>query len=63
MEKLKNPRSVTQERSYGEFNRSFQLPRDANRDSISAKVENGVLTVTIPKMAETKSKTTQIPIK
>lgn len=38
------------ERSYGSFSRSFALPEGTNVDSIEAKVEHGVLTVTIPKV-------------
>lgn len=37
------------ERSYGSFFRRFTLPDTANTDKISAKSDNGVLTVTIPK--------------
>lgn len=37
------------ERVYGSFTRSFTLPEDINPDSIDAKFENGILTVTISK--------------
>ncbi|HTV24309.1 MAG TPA: Hsp20/alpha crystallin family protein [Polyangiaceae bacterium] len=37
------------ERSYGSFARSFVLPKGTPIDAIDAKVEHGVLTVTIPK--------------
>jgi HSP20 family protein len=37
------------ERSYGRFVRSFQLPRTADADKVSATVEKGVLTVRVPK--------------
>jgi HSP20 family protein len=40
------------ERSYGSFFRRFTLPDSADTDKISAKGENGVLTITIPKRAE-----------
>lgn len=40
------------ERSYGSFFRRFTLPDSADTDKISAKGENGVLTLTIPKRAE-----------
>ncbi len=40
------------ERSYGSFFRRFTLPDTADTDQISAKGENGVLTITIPKRAE-----------
>ena len=40
------------ERSYGNFFRRFTLPDTADTDKISARGENGVLTITIPKRAE-----------
>jgi HSP20 family protein len=40
------------ERSYGNFFRRFTLPDSADTDKISARGENGVLTITIPKRAE-----------
>lgn len=38
------------ERSYGSFSRSFVLPKGTNVEAIEARAENGVLTVTIPKV-------------
>jgi len=40
------------ERSYGEFRRSFTLPEGVDAAKIDASFANGVLTVTIPKMAK-----------
>lgn len=37
------------ERQFGEFYRRFTLPDTANTDGISAKSENGVLQINIPK--------------
>lgn len=37
------------ERSYGSFFRRFTLPDTADTDKISARTDDGVLTVTIPK--------------
>ncbi|OGU57907.1 MAG: hypothetical protein A2X64_02155 [Ignavibacteria bacterium GWF2_33_9] len=37
------------ERSFGEFSRSFRLPDNANKESISAKFDNGVLHLVIEK--------------
>lgn len=37
------------ERSYGSFYRQFSLPETANTDEISAKANNGVLEIRIPK--------------
>ncbi|KAG6546651.1 hypothetical protein Mapa_011840 [Marchantia paleacea] len=44
------------ERSFGKFFRQFRLPSNAKPQEISAKVENGVLTVTVPKIEESKKK-------
>ena len=38
------------ERSYGSFSRSFVLPQGTNVDAIEARAENGVLTISIPKV-------------
>jgi len=38
------------ERSYGSFSRSFVLPKGTNVDAIEARAENGVLSVSIPKV-------------
>ncbi|KAG2541875.1 18.1 kDa class I heat shock protein-like, partial [Panicum virgatum] len=37
------------ERSSGKFLRRFRLPENAKTEQISASMENGVLTVTVPK--------------
>jgi HSP20 family protein len=37
------------ERRYGAFERAFPLPADVDRAAIAAKVENGLLTVNLPK--------------
>ncbi|KAG6547304.1 hypothetical protein Mapa_011241 [Marchantia paleacea] len=42
------------ERSYGKFSRQFKLPKNAKPHNVSAKVENGVLTVTVPKSEVTE---------
>ena len=45
---------IRREFSYQEFNQSYILPEDADRYNISAKVENGVLTISVPKMPAEK---------
>lgn len=38
------------ERSRGQFMRKFKLPDNANLDHVTAKVDDGVLTITVPKV-------------
>jgi HSP20 family protein len=42
------------ERQYGSFSRSFSLPDTADGERVEAKLDNGVLTLTIWKRAEAK---------
>ena len=49
-------RFTRHEYSYQSFSRSFTLPEAANGDKISAKYENGILNVEIPKREEAKPK-------
>ncbi len=48
------------ERSHGSFRRSFSLPSNALTDRVEASFRDGVLTVTIPKTEESKSRTVSI---
>ena len=41
---------VRREFSYSKFQQTMLLPEDSDREKISAKVENGVLTVNLPKV-------------
>ena len=42
------------ERQFGSFSRSFSLPETADAERIEAKLDNGVLTVSVGKRAEAK---------
>lgn len=42
--------------SYGAFKRSFNLPKDANQEAITAKVANGILHLVIEKKPEAAPK-------
>ncbi|KAI3429059.1 uncharacterized protein J3R85_008695 [Psidium guajava] len=50
------------ERSSGSFMRRFRLPENAKMDQMKAAMENGVLTVTVPKMEVKKPEVKAIDI-
>jgi len=50
------------ERSSGKFMRRFRLPENAKIDKVKAAMENGVLTVTVPKEAVKKPEVKTIDI-
>ncbi|KAK6779824.1 hypothetical protein RDI58_022008 [Solanum bulbocastanum] len=58
----KNDQWHRMERSSGKFVRRFRLPENAKTGEIKAAMENGVLTVTVPKQEEKKSKVKAIDI-
>ena len=49
------------ERRYGKFQRSFTLPANFDTEKVEAAFENGILTITLPKLEEAKPK--HIPVK
>ena len=55
-EEDKNTRYLRREFSYSKFEQTLILPDDVKKEEISAKVENGVLTVELPKLVEEKVK-------
>jgi HSP20 family protein len=52
----KSTRYLRREFSYSKYEQTLILPDDVKKDDISAKVENGVLTVELPKIVEEKAK-------
>jgi len=50
------------ERTYGAFSRSFSLPNTISTEAIKADYKNGVLTVTLPKRAESKPKQVKVNV-
>lgn len=52
----KTDRYYTYERNYGSFTRSFTLPDGADVDKLRASLDQGVLTITIPKRPEVQPK-------
>lgn len=51
------------ERSYGAFLRRIPLPAEVDEDKVEARFTNGVLTVTLPKLANEAARTRKIEIK
>ena len=51
------------ERSYGSFERSFQVPDGVDADKIEANFKKGVLTVILPKSAEAQKAEKKITVK
>ncbi len=47
---------LRREFSYSNYEQNYSLPDDVERDKISAKVEDGILTVTMPKMVKEQKK-------
>jgi len=50
------------ERSYGSFQRSFELPSSIDRSKIAADFSKGVLTITLPKTAEAQKPVKKIEV-
>ena len=44
------------ERRYGNFKRSFNLPRNLRTNDVSAIFKNGILTISVPKVQEAQPK-------
>ncbi|WP_456403800.1 Hsp20/alpha crystallin family protein [Hydrogenimonas sp.] len=51
------------ESSYGKFMRTFSLPENVDAENIDAKTEDGVLTVTLPKVKKEEKEVKEIPVK
>ena len=56
-----NTRVHLQERHFGKFSRSLTLPNAVDVDRVEANFENGVLTLTLPKVPEAQPRT--IPVR
>jgi HSP20 family protein len=61
-EKSEKDNFLRVERTYGAFSRSFSLPNTVNNEAIQADYKNGVLTVTLPKRAESKPKQVKVNV-
>lgn len=58
-ERQENESFYLYERQFGSFSRSFSLPDTADPDKIEAKLDNGILTLTIGKRVEAKPRKIQ----
>lgn len=59
-QKVKQDSYLRVERAYGAFSRSFSLPNTVDTEGIKAEYKSGVLTVIMPKRAESKPKQVKI---
>lgn len=48
--------------SYGNFQRSFRVPEDADENGVKAEFKDGVLNVTLPKSPKEKSKSITVSV-
>ena len=55
-----NERYLLRERHYGSLRRSVRLPANVDAAKAEATVENGVLTLTLPKREEAKPKSIEV---
>jgi len=62
-QEVKREDYLHQERRYGAFSRSVVLPGGLKSDKAEATMEDGVLTLTIPKAEETKPKAIKVKAK
>ena len=60
--KESNDRFTRKEFSFNSFSRSFNLHELVNIEGINANYENGIMTVTLPKLEEAKPKAREIKI-
>ncbi len=59
----KKPNYYRRERSFGSFERSFQVPDGVDLDKVDASFKKGLLTVTLPKSAEAQKAEKKIAVK
>ncbi|KAL8260394.1 hypothetical protein R6Q59_028347 [Mikania micrantha] len=59
----KNDKWHRVERSSGRFTRRFRLPENAKMEEVKAAMENGVLTITVPKTEAKKTDVKSVEIK
>lgn len=55
-EENKNEHYLRREFSYGNYEQSYLLPKDVDKDAISARVEDGILHIELPKVVKEAKK-------
>ena len=55
-EEEKKHHYLRREFSYTNYEQNYTLPEDVDKENISAKVEHGILTVTLPKLTKEEVK-------
>ena len=58
-EEDKKERYLRREFSYSNYQQAYTLPDNVDKENIAAKVENGVLTISIPKLSSKEEAKTQ----
>ena len=59
-EEDKKQHYLRREFAYTNYQQTYTLPEDVNKESISAKVENGILTVVLPKTKKEETKVSRM---
>lgn len=62
-EAFQDARVYRREYAHGSFARSLRLPEQLDLDKIDAEFKNGFVTITIPSIAEPKSKAIKVPLR
>lgn len=61
-EKVEKKDYYWEERSYGSFTRSFQVPAEVQTDKVKANFRDGVLEIRMPKTPEAKAKEKKVAV-
>jgi len=56
-------RTLRNEIGYGKFSRAFEMPDEIDADKVEANLENGVLTLRVPKAEAVKPRTIKVQAK
>lgn len=51
---------ISRERRFGTFNRSVRIPRNVQADAAQARFKHGILTITLPKIADKRPQVIEV---